>query len=74
MPRSRRRGRTGTSMVVHTIHNDAHKHRWGTRHITAYVTSSEGERYIQHSTMQVCRCGATQSPVNTKRTALPPTG
>jgi len=54
------------------VRNDSHVHHWRERRLRCYVTTADGEQYIQHSTMKVCRCGATESPVNTKRTPIPP--
>lgn len=70
MARSRRRGRTGASMISHVLHNGEHTHKWGTRRLKCIVTRPDGTRYIQKSEMKVCRCGKTQSPVNTKRVEM----
>ena len=81
MARSRRRSRSallglGTGASLHVSHDGKkkHHHTWGTRKLTCYVTTSDGRRYLEKSTMPVCRCGATQSPEIVSRVEVPPDG
>lgn len=71
---ARRRSRSnllglGTGASLHVAHEGkkSHTHKWGTRRMSCYVTTTDGQKFLEKSTMQVCRCGATQSPVMVKR-------